>query len=91
MLPLLLLAAAAAQAPDRADLEQMFNALDLNRDGYVSQSEEPRIRNVRTSDDRAAVRLAGSWVERYDANRDSRVSRQEFVSRALAEIAAYRR
>ncbi len=91
MLPLLLLAAAAAQAPDRADLDQMFNALDLNRDGYVTPSEEPRIRNVRGNDGRGSVRLAGSWVERYDANRDSRVSRQEFVTRALAEIAAYRR
>lgn len=91
MLPILLLAAAAAQAPDRADLDQMFNALDLNRDGYVTPSEEPRIRNVSSNDGRGSVRLVGSWVDRYDANRDARVSRQEFVSRAMAEIAAYRR
>lgn len=91
MLPVLLLAAAAAQAPDRGDLELMFSALDLNRDGYVTPNEEPRIRNVRSSTGSASVRLVGSWVERYDANRDSRVSRQEFISRAQAEIAAYRR
>ena len=91
LFPVLLLAAATAQAPGRNDLEQMFSALDLNRDGYVTPSEEPRIRNVRSNDGRGTVRLVGSWVERYDANGDFRVSRQEFISRAQAEIAAYRR
>lgn len=91
MLPVLLLAAAAAQAPDRSDLEMMFSALDLDRDGYVTPSEEPRIRNVRSSTGNVSVRLVGSWVERYDANGDAKVSRQEFISRAQAEIAAHRR
>jgi hypothetical protein len=91
MLPVLLFATAAVQAPDRGDLELMFSALDLNRDGYVTRSEEPRLSNARSRDGRATIRLVGSWVERYDSNGDARVSRQEFLSRAQAEIAAYRR
>lgn len=91
ILPFVLLAAAASQAPDRNDLELIFRAMDRNGDGYVSASEEPQVRNVRGNSGRVSVRISGSWVGRYDANGDARVSRHEFMERAQAELAAYRR
>lgn len=87
----LLLIAAASQVPDRSDMELIFHSMDRNGDGYVTPSEEPQVRNIRSSTGRASVRVLGSWVGRHDGNGDGRVSREEFISRARAEIAAYRR
>jgi len=88
---LALLAAAAGQSPDRNDLNAIFSAMDLNRDGYVTEAEAPQIRSVRSSTGRATIRLVGSWIERHDRDGDNRVSRREFVDRAETEIASYRR
>ena len=87
---LALLAAAAGLSPDRNDLNAIFSAMDQNRDGYVSETEAPQIRSVRSTG-RVTVRLVGSWIERHDRDGDNRVSRREFVNRTETEIASYQR
>ncbi|MGZ8360081.1 MAG: EF-hand domain-containing protein [Allosphingosinicella sp.] len=83
-------AAGAPGAPSRADLQNMFMTVDRNGDGYVVEDEAPRITRVRVdSSAGGTVRQVGSWIARYDADGDGRVSRTEFVNHAAAEIASY--
>ena len=88
---LLALATAAAggqDAPDRNDLQTMFQLMDRNGDGYISANEAPRVTRVRAaSAQTGAVRPGAEWIEGYDRDGDGRVSQAEFVSGAESEIA----
>ena len=81
-------ATAGQGAPDRTDLQTMFQLMDRNGDGYITANEAPRITQVRTASlQSGASRPGAEWIEGYDRDGDGRVSQNEFVSGAEGEIA----
>src|SRR5690349_6682977 len=68
MLVLLLVLAGAARADDGGSIDRYFDALDLNRDGYVSLAEA------------AGDEIVVTRFDRADRNKDGKLSRREFAN-----------
>ena len=88
---LVALAAATAggqSAPDRSDLQAMFEMMDRNGDGYITANEAPRVTRVRAASvQTGAARANSEWIAGHDLDGDGRVSQAEFVGGAEAGIA----
>ena len=81
---LLVLTTAAAvgqAAPERTELQSMFELMDRNGDGFITANEAPRVTRVRAASVQTGDSRPGpGWIEGHDSDGDGRVSQAEFVS-----------
>jgi|GEM_PF-2313495 len=73
-----LLAAGAAFAEQVDAKAGLFDRLDSNQDGVISQQEMNGVKQA----------LAQNGFDRVDTNRDGRISRQEYLNKARRDAAA---
>ena len=64
LLALVTAAAGGQDAPDRTDLQTMFQMMDRNGDGYISANEAPRVTRVRAASVQTGVRPSRRRMDR---------------------------
>jgi hypothetical protein len=74
---IVLVIAAAAGADAQTALETRFQAMDRDRNGFITANEAPRV---------AGAGGGSAWIAGYDSDGDARVSAREYLERGQASL-----